>query len=117
MYTVVSFNGLHNRTKAKVLIFLLYLSENGARQGITINQLANLTGLPISSLRALLPKWWRWGYVNMIKLGKAKPDGSTCLYRIGLKGRNYVQLTIPTTVYNECIQDIQDWQREAGLLK
>lgn len=75
-----SFNGSHNRVKAKCLVTLYRLHQAGEYKTLTARELADATGANLDSLMVLLIRWNNWRYVRCDQSGRVKK------YSIGSKG-------------------------------
>jgi len=111
MYRFANFTGSHNKSKVKVWLYLAEMSERSSGY-FTINQIHNATGVPIFTLRKSLPIWWSWGRLSKKVMPTPLPDGSTCQYRITAFGRKYLDDIVPVFFYNECVEEILEYQAE-----
>lgn len=80
-----SFNGTHNRVKAKCLTELYHLKEAGEYKTETARELATVTGVNLNSLMVLLIRWNEWRYVRCDKSGPVKR------YSLGSKGLAWLE--------------------------
>jgi len=58
-----TFNGRHNAVKAKAWLALLDNKLSG-KDGLTVSELADMTGANVASLSVLLCRWRYWNYVS-----------------------------------------------------
>ena len=88
-----TFNGRHNYTKAKVLLFLYerYLTK---QPDISLKDLSTHTRTGYKNLSSLITRWLQWQYIGY----RSTPHGR--VYRINLKGRQWCDrwyFSIPIT--------------------
>jgi len=79
---IARFHGTYNASKAKVFLVL----RDIPRLRLTSGTLASQTGVPLASLRTLLPKWCRWGRIRRTKLN----GEGVYYYQLTQKGREWL---------------------------
>ena len=113
---MANFNGKHNRSKVKVWMYLSSIKNTG-KKGATLNEIHEKTGVPIFTLRKSMSKWWSWQRVHKIKLVKPLIDGSKDIYSLSATGQRYLNGVVPDGFFEECKQEILDWQAEGLITK
>ena len=111
MFRIANFNGLHNKSKVKVWLYLAELAERGSGY-VTINQIHHNTGVSLFTLRKSMDKWWSWGRLSKKIQNTPLPDRSTCQYRITAFGKQYLDDVVPISFYNQCVEEIVGHQAE-----
>lgn len=101
---VATFRGKHNKLKGKILIYLLHCFKNdlGSKSAV---ELADATGVSLTSLQARLPLWTRWHYVNRRAVAGSRPHYA---YSITDRGIHFVRDRIPDVYYGEYVQEINE---------
>ena len=98
---VATFNGKHNRSKAKVLVFLYDRLENtGQGFGLSVNELSKLLDIPKGSLKSLCTRWHSWHYLKR----RVKIDSTGELvycYALAERGKWFVTVRIPKDILQE----------------
>ena len=104
-----SFNGKHNKVKAKVLITLYLRTLENINTGLSARELAELSGEKLISITGKLSAWTRWGLVRQ-RPGRI---GTKCMavYSLGKKGNHYVIYVIPPEIYSKYLNEIREHQR------
>jgi predicted ArsR family transcriptional regulator len=104
------FQGIHNASKAKVLIYLHFLHRKGHHSGKTAKQLHDATGVSFEYLKSRLTFWHHIEYLrrSVIDPGKGRP---LFAYRINDRGIRFVDERIPPDRYDDYVREINEWQR------
>ena len=85
---MATFRGRHNATKSKVLIVLYHFNEKGYFKGFDVNDLAERTMCPLSSIKSGVCRWTKWRYLTRI-------DSTPYRYKIAHRGIHFVDNIIP----------------------
>ena len=116
LFRRAGFGGSFNRSKVKVWLYLAAVKANG-RQGATINQIHEDTGVPLLTLRRHMDKWWSWGRIHKRIFPKQLSDGCTCMYSIAPSGTEYINRVVPDAFIEECVSEIKAWQDERRAMR
>lgn len=100
-----SFIGKHNRSKAKVLIFLLDRRSHRIKH-YTWHELALYCGVSAVYLRNRLAKWRQWGYVT--RRGCNRGEFLTWEYALGARGKHFVCDILPQDFYESCCRELNE---------
>lgn len=79
-----SFKRPHNEIKTRCLVVLYYMQKAGESRRLTARQLADRARVKLDTLRVLLIRWNRWGYVT------ADRTGSAIRYGLGANGYKWI---------------------------
>ena len=102
---VPSFSGLHNATRCKAWL-VLYNHFLGNNRGLTLRELACITGISYKSLSVSLVKWVRWKYIGyQTHLGGRR-------YCILKRGRNWLERWRNVMPLERYIKEIEAQQAE-----
>ena len=85
-----SFNGTHNAVRMKVLMVLADHYKRHRYKGVTLQEIAHLTGCNYFTLKRHLIKWCRWHFMNY-RLSKGGRDRLYRHYYILARGRDYLE--------------------------
>ena len=104
-----SFNGKHNKVKAKVLITLYLRTLENINTGLSARELAEQSGEKLSTIKRKVYAWAKWELVRQ-KPGRV---GTRCvaLYYILPKVMHYVIYVIPPEIYSKYLNEIREHQR------
>ena len=104
-----TFRGLHNSSKAKVLLFLQWWAKNHSG-GLTGRQLNEETGVSLAYLFTRLTFWYRIRYLDRkaIDLGAGRPQFS---YTLAARGSTFIQ-RIPPDRAQDYVKEINQWRRD-----
>ncbi|MBI4188041.1 MAG: hypothetical protein HY529_02430 [Chloroflexi bacterium] len=80
----VSFNGLHNRSKAKAWLVLLESQLAGNSRGLTTLELSHFTAISRASLASLLIHWKKWEFVLCHR------DTGLCHWLLAVRGKEWL---------------------------
>jgi hypothetical protein len=95
-----SFRGKHNITKSKVLLIL-----NEYRSPLSVRALAHQSHTSYDSLRSLLPKWTRWGYV--LRRQVVRRHREIFVYRISARGCRFVNQRLPVDLRRQLEHELK----------
>ncbi len=104
------FEGKHNASKAKVLIYLEYRYRKGFYHGMTAQQLHDATGVNFNYLKSRLTYWYHIGYLKRGVIEREK-GRSLYTYRIDDRGIRFVYERIPLDRYNDFVREINEWRK------
>jgi len=90
----LSFKGGHNRTKGKIFLVLFHAEKEYHRtkhfRGLTALEISREVGVPVARVRANMPKWSEWKYLNR-HLGVSGNNGKPCYqFVLGIKGQQWL---------------------------
>ena len=105
-----SFRGRHNEVRSKCWLVLLDRYLAGDRRGLSARELAEHTGVSVSTLYVLLGRWYRWCYV--LRNDHTEP----VTWKIASRGRRWLDRwheVMPLTRYLEEIESHQALNRPA----
>ena len=106
---IATFKGKHNEAKSKALIMLLD-SKQKDQGGLTLKQLATVSGVSYEYLKSRLGKWHEWKYVRRhITKGRNRPVYS---YLIAIRGERFVQTIIPPYVLARYIEELKEYNEK-----
>ena len=100
---VPTFVGKHNSTRCKAWL-VLYDRYLGNKRGLTLRELAIVTGISYKSLSVSLSRWIRWRYVGYT----TTPEGR--IYHLGKRGKDWLErwwYTMPLQQYIEELEGIK----------
>ena len=100
---VPSFNGKHNSTRCKAWL-VLYDRYLGRKRGLTLRELALMTGISYHSLAVSLTRWIKWRYIGY----RTTPKGRT--YRLCKRGKDWLErwwYIMPLQQYLEELEKVQ----------
>jgi hypothetical protein len=100
-----TFNGKHNLSKAKLLIVLHSARDNDwpSHEFVT-GELARLTGLSSASIRSLVWRLHKWGYICQ-RLKRAYP--LEYQYEIGARGSRWLEHNVSVSLNHRLVPDLQ----------
>ena len=101
---LADFTGDNNRSKSKVLIWLLH--NKGKYR--TARQLAEDTGCAYAYLKGRLSFWYNIRYINRhaVLPARGRPHWAYC---IAERGAHFVNDRIPANKYDEYIKEVKEW--------
>lgn len=104
---IATFQGKHNKNKAKVLIFLYYVRFHGFNKSYGAQELSIFTGCPYQSVLNSLGKWYKWRYLDRRAVGA---DGMRphYAYTIGERGVHFIKNRIPPDKFNQYVKELND---------
>jgi predicted transcriptional regulator len=100
---VPSFRGKHNATRCKTWL-VLYNCYLGHKRGLTLRELAQITGISYGSLSVCLVKWVKWRYIGY----QPHPNGRQ--YCILKRGRDWLKRWQETMPLEKYIDEIEEHQ-------
>lgn len=100
MLVIPSFEGCHNWSKARVLLFLYALSRRPDYKYLNARVISQYTGLKSSSIWPLMWRLCRYRYT-----GSRTKAGVLC-YSISKRGQHFVEDIIPEDVKKDIISDL-----------
>lgn len=98
-----TFNGIHNATRCKAWL-VLYDRYLGRKKGLTLRELALISGIGYHSLAVSLSRWIEWRYIGY----RTTPKGR--IYRIRKRGKEWLErwwYTMPLQRYIEELENVQ----------
>jgi len=101
---VPTFEGKHNSTRCRAWL-VLYDRYLGNKRGLTLRELAFMTGISYKSLSVSLIKWIRWRYIGY------QPHRGGRQYCILKRGRDWLQRWQDTMPLEQYIKEIEAHQR------
>jgi predicted ArsR family transcriptional regulator len=104
------FRGKYNASKAKVLIYLLYLHRKGDRSGKTAQQIHDATGVSFEYLKSRLTFWYHINYLRRSAFDPGR-GRSLFIYRIDERGIRFVDERIPPDRYSDYVREINEWRQ------
>jgi len=110
-----TFEGRHNSSKARVLLSLYEIMfTHGVNKGFNAGEIHLLSGVPINTINASLPKWHRWHYVARRAQvnGNGKP---AFFYYLGARGKHFVEERIPPDKLKRYSEEIKAFRKERGV--
>ncbi len=106
---MVSFNGIHNSNRSKVLIVLYDRYEGNKPRGLTVRELAEQTGCNFYSLKSRVMKWVKWKYL----LGYRTTPYT---FKIAERGRKWLDRHRNRGMpFDRYMQEIEQWQQRQKL--
>ena len=99
------FLGRNNSVKSKCLM-VLYSRQQAGQGGLTLRQLASITGASLAYLENKSGRWWEWRYVNRSKTGHHWHYS----YTIAKRGVHFLQDRLPDDKFEQYQAEIQAWQ-------
>jgi hypothetical protein len=108
---IATFNGKHNASKSKVLIYLNWRDRNNLPL-VSAAEIHRDTGVSLNYLRWRLTYWQKknWEYIKR-KVRSQDKGPPVYVYEIDIRGRQFVLWRIPADKRNQYIQEINDWQK------
>ncbi len=100
---VPTFKGKHNSTRCKAWL-VLYDRFLGRKRGLTLKELALMTGISYHSLANSLTRWLKWRYIGY----RTTPKGR--IYRLNKRGKDWLErwwYTMPLQQYLEELETVQ----------
>ena len=111
---IATFSGVHNASKAKVLIILNHRKYNlRLSTGLNVRQLHLESGVNYNYLRSRLGKWFKWKYLSR----KAYDDGNgrpMFYYTIAVRGEHFIEYILPNDVFTRYINEINEYRTSKG---
>ena len=105
-----TFNGLHNRTKVRILL-ALYDRQRRGQPGVSLGERVRLIPVGYDSLKVTLSKLSRprWDYI-LKKPGKNEAGRPVMLYSIAARGVRFLRDRTPAEVIAEVAAEIRAYR-------
>lgn len=100
---VPTFLGKHNSTRCKAWL-VLYDRYLGRKRGLTLRELAVMTGISYGSLAVSLTRWLKWRYIGY----RTTPKGR--IYQLRKRGKDWLErwwYTMPLRQYLEELEKVE----------
>ena len=110
-----SFNGKHDRVKAKVYLYLwVHKYQFHQEGGLTLSEIHWETGVNYNYLRSKAGKWEEWGFVTRRAIIRTR-QRPVYSYQIGERGVHFLRDIMPPDVRRQLTDEINEWRKNRRL--